>query len=131
RSPRHAARGATLERRRVAALRQLDDDLVVLSFLAVVTHEARAQPPGLHAHDRIRPRIERLLLAEYLDADDVFLQLIAASGDGLERDEREEPFESIDLLKRRAAEDAVELLPHVLFRKVVRRGDERGLRHPA
>ena len=47
----------------------------------------------------------------HLHADHVFLELIAASGDRFERDERQKPFEAIDLLKRRAAEDAVQMAP--------------------
>ena len=84
--------------------------LVGAAFLAVVAHQLGAQPPRLHAHDRVGARIERLLLAEHLDADDVFLQLVAAAGDGFEHDECEEALEPIALLEGRAGENPFELL---------------------
>src|SRR5262249_18098013 len=110
RSTRCDARIAPLEHRRVAALRQLDDDLIVLSVLAIVAHEPRAQPAGLDADDWIGARIERRLFAEHLDADDIFLQLIAAPGERFVRDEGEKPLQAIDRLKRHAAENARELV---------------------
>ena len=67
---------AAAEHRRVPAFRQVDDDLVVLAFLAVVALETGAQPAGLHAHDRIGPRVERGLPAEDLHADRVFLEVV-------------------------------------------------------
>ena len=78
-------RVALLEDRRVAALRQLDHRLVGASFFAVVAHQFGPQPPRLHADDRVGARIEGLFLAEHLHADDVFLQLVPAAGDGFER----------------------------------------------
>ena len=49
---------ASFEHRRVAALRQVDDDVVGATLLAVVVNELRPKAPGLDAHDRIRARIE-------------------------------------------------------------------------
>ena len=67
------------EHRRVAALGQVDDQLVAVAFVAVVAGEPRAQPAGLDADDRIGARIEGRFLAEDLHADDVFLQIAAAA----------------------------------------------------
>ena len=111
RAPRRSTAGSRpLEGRRVAALRQLDHELVGPSLLAVVAQQARAQPSRLDADDRVGARIERRLLVEDLHADDVLLQLIAAPGDRLADDEVEEALEAIDLPERRAGEEAFELL---------------------
>jgi hypothetical protein len=105
------------EDRRVAALRQIDEDLVGVTVLAIVANQPRAEPPRLDAHDRIRARVEGRLLAEHLDADHVFLQLAAAAFDGFLDDEREEPLQPIDLGERLAAEHAVQLLADGFLRQ--------------
>ena len=119
-------RVALLEDRRVAALRQLDQRLVGASLFAVVADQLRAQPPRLHADDRIGARIERVFLAEHLHADDVFLQLVPAARDRLEHDELQEPLELVALLERRAGEDALELLPDGIVGLELRGGGRGG-----
>src|SRR4029079_16581552 len=100
----------TLEYWRVAALRQVDGDLVAGALLLVIANQLGAQPPRLHPDDRIRSRIERRLLAEDMHADDVLLELGAASADRFEDDEAEEALEAIDLLEGGAGQRAFELL---------------------
>ena len=115
RRPERAARGAgrlaVLEDRRVAALGELDDQRVGAAFLAVVAHQARAQPPRLHPDDRVGARIERRVLVEDLDADHVFLELIAASRERFGHGEVQEPLEPVDLAERDARQHALELRP--------------------
>ena len=108
-SLRRRRRLTALEDRRVAALRQLDREQVEAALLAVVPHQLRAKSPRLDADDRIGARIEGVLLAEYLHADHVLLQLAAAAGDGLFDDEGQESFEAIRLLEGLARENAIEL----------------------
>ena len=52
----------------------LNANAVAAPFLAVILHQLGAEASRLHAHDRVGPRIERLLLAKHLHADDVLLQ---------------------------------------------------------
>ena len=80
------------------------------ALLPVVPDEFRAQPARLHAHDRVVSRIEGVLLAEHLHADDVFLQLMSAAGHGLHHDERQEALQAIALLKRLARQNAFKVL---------------------
>src|SRR5256885_1162774 len=103
-------RFATPEHGRVPALRQIDDDFVCASFLAVMVNELCTQPARLHADDRVGAWIERLLLAEYLDADHVFLQLVTVTFERLQHDEREKAFQAIALLERWTRQDPFELL---------------------
>ena len=86
------------------------DDLVALGLPRGSSDEPGAQPARLHADDRIGARIERRLLAEDLDADDVFLQLAAAPADRFDDDEADEALEAIDLREGLAREDAIELV---------------------
>ena len=70
---------------------------------------AGAPSPRLDAHDGVSPRIEGRILAEHLDADDVFLQFISASFELLGHDELEESLQAVDLLERCASQYAIEL----------------------
>ena len=101
---------APLEGRRISAFGQLDDPFVRATLFAIIANQLRPQPPRLDAHDRIRARIERLLLAENLHADDVLFQLAAAAGNRFVDDERQEPLEPIHLLERCACDDALQLV---------------------
>jgi hypothetical protein len=103
------ARSAAREHRRVAAFRQVDDQVVRRAFGLVVAEQPGPESPRLDADDRVGSRVEGRLLVEHLNADDVFLQFIAAAGERLEDDEIEEPFEAIDLVERRAPEHLFEL----------------------
>ncbi len=114
RSPDQHRRVASLQRRSVTALRQLDDPFVRTAFLAVVANQLGAEAACLDPDDRIGSRIERLFLTEHLDADHVLLQLVTTAGERLFDDEREETLETVDLLKGRAGEDALQLVAHCL-----------------
>jgi hypothetical protein len=100
-----------LEHGEVSTLGKVDDRLVGLTLRAVVARHARAEAPRLNPDDRIRARVEGRLLAEDLHADHVFLELVAAAGDGLRDDEAEEALEAVDLLEGRAGQHPVQLLP--------------------
>ena len=99
-----------LEDRRVTAFWQLDDDSVGPALFAVVPHQSGAQPPRLHTHDRVRARIERRVLVEDLNADDVFLELIATADERFEHDEAQKSLETTHLAECGARQDAVQLL---------------------
>src|SRR5262249_54188610 len=117
RRPERAPRDAglpVLEDRRIPPFRKLDHERVRSTFFAVVPDEPRAQPPRLHAHDRVGTRVERRILVEDLYADHVFLQLIATPGERFQDDESEKPFEAVDLPERDARQHALELLPGCL-----------------
>ena len=85
-------RFAPPEHRRIAALRQVDDQFIGAPFLPVVVHEFRAKAPRLDAYDGVGAWIEGFFLPEHLDTDDVFLQLIAVPLHRLQHDEPQEPF---------------------------------------
>ena len=114
RRPRRAAAAAGSvaipEDRSVAALWQLDDDRIRAADLAVIPLEPRSQPARLHAYDRVGARVERRILVEHLHADDVFLELVAATFERFADDEAEESLEAIGLTEGRAGEHTVELL---------------------
>src|SRR5690606_718341 len=103
-------RVAGFEDGRVPTLRQIDDQRVGPSFLAVVPDELRAEAPRLRAHAWSGPRIEALLLPEAGHAGDVRLALALTAADGLGDDEREEALEAVGLLKGFAAQNPRELL---------------------
>ena len=115
RAPLMRHRVATGEDGGVPALRQVDHDLVALSFLLVVLGEPGTQAPRLDADDRVRAGIERLFLAEHLHADDVFLQLAATARQRFEHDEAQEPLQAVDLLEYPAGQHALELPPDLLL----------------
>src|SRR5437660_9601828 len=101
-------RFAMPEHRRVTAFRQVDDQYVSATFLTVMLHKFCAQPASLDANDGVGARIEGLFLPEHLNANHVFLQLVAMSGDRLLHDEGQEPFETIALLEGRTRQDPLE-----------------------
>src|SRR3954452_14801694 len=120
---------SALEHRGVTALRQIDDQLVGATLLAVVGNEFCAQSPRLHTNDRVGARIEAVFLPEHLHADDVFLQFVLPSGNRLEDDEAEEALEAVALLKGCAGKNARKLVAHRLSAVSSRRGPRSAARH--
>src|SRR5262249_4153490 len=112
-------RRRTLERtkdRRVAALRQLDNECVVLAFLAVVTRELPAEAAGLHTDDRVIARVEGLGFSEHLHANDKLLQPLTAPSERLFDDVGEKAFQPVGLAEGAASEDAIQLFAGELCR---------------
>ena len=107
---------APAEDRRVPALRQVDQDLVVLAFFLVVPLEPGAEPPRLDAHDGIRARVEGCLASEHLNADGVFLEVVALARERLARDEGDEVFQPIRRPERGARRDALDLIANLALR---------------
>ena len=79
------------------------------AFLVVVARQLRSQASRLHADDGVVPRVERFGLPENLDAHDEFLEALAASGEGLFDNEREETFQPIGLPESFTGKDPIEL----------------------
>jgi hypothetical protein len=109
-APGRAGFIAPLDERDIAAFWQLDQRGIGAALFTVVADELGSQPPRLHAHDRIGARVERVLLAEDLHADDILLQLGSASRRRFLHDEGEEALQTIALLKRLALEYALEVV---------------------
>ncbi len=118
-----------LEDRRVTAFRQLDHDGVGTALFAVVTRQPGAQPSRLHTDDGVRARIEGRVLVEDLNADHVFLELIAASEQRFEDDEAQKTLETTHLTERGARQHAVQLLTFSLVRILLRGRFARARRH--
>src|SRR3954451_11490585 len=61
-----------LESGRVAALRDVDYQIVAWTFLAIIAGQLSTQASRLDAHDRVVPWVEGVVLAKYLDPDHKF-----------------------------------------------------------
>ena len=87
----------------------MNDDGVVPPVTRIVLVELRAQPPGFDADDRIEPRVVRLGAPEHGDADHVFLDLIAFSGERAVNHIAEKTAHAIGVGEDAARKHAVEL----------------------
>src|SRR6185503_3762379 len=116
--PRRAirARGRMIERgdRRIAALRQAEDDGVAATFAGVILGELRPQTRGFDADDRIETRVIARVAVEHLDADNVFLETLAFAGERLLDDELQEPAHAPRVREHGAREQPVELAANVV-----------------
>ena len=84
-------RAARAETGRVAAGGELDNQGVVAARALVILAQLGAQPPRLHAHDGVHPRIVGFLAVEDLYPEQVFLEFAGAA---LERALHREPQEA-------------------------------------
>ena len=112
----HADGVAALEDRLVASFWKLDHDFVVLSFFAIVADEARSEAARLDTNERVHARIEGRFFAEHFDADEEFLQLVAAAAKHFFDDEGEKTLQTIDLAEGLAGEDSAKLLADLFVR---------------
>jgi hypothetical protein len=104
-------------------LSEVDHDLVVLAFFAVIAFEPGSQATGLHADDGVGPGVEGCLAAENLDTNRVFLEVVALSLECLARDERDEVLQAVRGPERDARRNPLDLVAHLAFRG-------RGHAHP-
>ena len=113
--------------RRVAALRQVDDDLILLPFFGVVAGQAGTQTPGLDAYDRVSARVEARILSKDLHANQKFFEMRAAARNGLFDDEADKTFQPVRLMESAAGKNAIQLQSRLLFCLVIDKR-RRGLR---
>lgn len=109
-----AAQG--LENGRVATLRQLNQDFVGLALLAIIPSQLRAQPPRLHADNWIASLVESRTLTENFDADDEFLETLAAASQRFIDGKTQESLQAVGLAKHIAREDSFQLRCDLLVR---------------
>ena len=64
---------------RIATLGQFDAHFFVPALFFIIAAQTGAQPPRLHANDRIRSRVERGFSVENFHADRVFLEVFATT----------------------------------------------------
>ena len=69
-----------VEDRNVGAFRQFDDDFVMRAVRRIILGDAPAQVARLHADNRVQARIEFVTAAKHVNAQRVFLNATAASG---------------------------------------------------
>ena len=82
---------AHLKNGRVAAFGELDPDRIGRALAPVVLRQFGTQPPRLHSHNRVQPRIVRGVAIKHLHPDDTLLQLRAPPDDCLLHRKAQEP----------------------------------------
>src|SRR6266849_814530 len=102
------------EFRRVAALRQGNQERIPLSFALVITTEPRPQAAGFDPDDRINFRIEGRATAEHFHPDDGLLDLAPAPVERTQDDKAQEIARALCFGKGRAGQNPVELCSHPL-----------------
>ncbi len=98
-----------LERRRVAAARDGDDDRVVSSVGRIVLVELRAQAPRFDADDGVEPRVVIVAAPENGHADYVLLYLVAFARERALDDVAQETAHAVGAREGGARQHAVEL----------------------
>ena len=110
-----SCRLSKLDVRRVAALRQIDADGIVLAIGFIIFAKPVAQAPGFQPHDRIDIGVKRLGTIEHCQSDVIAFQPLAASGQRFIDDVLQEPLTARRLVERAAVEDAIQLLANSLL----------------
>ena len=95
--------------RRIPALRQIDDDLIFLPLLGIVSGQTCTQTPCLDANDRIGSRVEAGVFAKDLHPDQKLFQMGAPAGNGFFHDEADKALETVGLMEGAAGQNAVQL----------------------
>src|SRR5262249_25391225 len=105
----NAHRIAKLDLRRIGALRELNEDEIVLAVAARVVPKPLANAARLDAHDGIEGGIERFRTSEDFHCDGISLEPLAATGQGFLDDKIQERTAAQGLRESAAREDAVQL----------------------
>ncbi len=103
------------KRRDIRPARNLDSHRIRRARAAVVLVEPGAQTPRFDPHDGVNPWIELIAAAEELDADDIFLEPLAAAGERLLDEIAEQAAGSAAVRKQRRAEHPLERGPNLRF----------------
>ena len=91
------------------AFREIDDDRVVDAFGPVVFGQLLSQPPDLHPDSRFLARVVGRRLAQRVDCDRVFLQVVSRARERSVDQIGEEMAQNVRASKSLALEDSLDL----------------------
>jgi hypothetical protein len=107
--PAQASTRALLKGRHIGAAWNVDHQRTVATRPTIVAAQRLAEPPGLHAHNRIVLGIEIAAAAERLDSNRVGLDQVGPASQCLFHDKGEKAWETERTAKCRAADDVDEV----------------------